>query len=272
LKAKSIESMWDDDLVALSKGLDELEAMEAAEAEEAEDATANRRKKTGGAGAKKKAAPKAATRKRSVVDDSIDEALMSRPLQVGAGLDADEVQKQSWGHGAPPTRKSTASPERARGELADVQEAAASKGKGKGRKLRREGSRPPEDSGAVSKSEEPPEPAEEECGGSLLSRLLKNKSAPGASLAVPASGFSALSGSDDFFSYLTAGQDTSKPYDSLDFGAPPCGETLSAPDPATDEKATKQSKEKAPGKSRKQAEGSGETGGPAKRQKKDTGE
>jgi len=271
LKAKSIESMWDDDLVALAKGLDELEAMEAAEAEEAEEATTDRRKKAGGAGAKRKAAPKAATRKRSVVDDSIDEALMSRPLQVGAGLDSDEVQKQSWGHGAPPARKAAASPERPRGEPAEVQEAAPSKGKGKGKKTKREGSRPPEDSGAVSKSEEPPEPAQDEGGGSLLSRLLKNKSAPGASLAVPSTGFSALSGSDDFFSYLTAGQDTSKPYDAMDFGAPPCGETFSAPDPVTDEKATKQSKEKAPGKARKQAEGS-ETGGPAKRQKKDAGE
>jgi hypothetical protein len=273
LKAKSIESMWDDDLVALSKGLDDIEALEALEAEESEEAVAGRRKKAGtrdAAGAKRKVAPKAATRKRSVVDDSIDEALMSRPLHVGAGLGDDEVQKHSWGHGAPQTRQSAPSPERARGEPDEVQE-ATSKGKGKGRKVRREGSRPPEDSGtASSKSGEPPEPAQEEGGGSLLSRLLKNKSTPGASLAVPSSGFSALSGSDDFFSYLTAGQDTSKPYDALDFGAPPCGEALSVPDPVADEKAANQSKGRGP---RKQAEGSaGDTGGPAKRQKKDTAE
>merc|ERR1719183_747997 len=137
LKAKSIENMWDEDLVALSKGLDDLEALEAAEAEEAEEATAGRRKKAGTAGAKRKPAPKAATRKRSVVDDSIDEALMSRPLQVGAGLDEDEVQKQSWGGGAPATRQAAASPPRARGEPDDVQE-AGSKEKGKGRKVRRE--------------------------------------------------------------------------------------------------------------------------------------
>lgn len=269
LKAKAIETMWDEDLVALSKGLDDLEALEAEEAEEGEEAAAGRRKKVGAAaGAKRKAAPKAATRKRSVVDDSIDEALMSRPLQVGAGLDEDEVQKQSWGGGAPATRQAAASPPRARGEPDDVQE-AGSKGKGKGRKVRREGSRPPDDSGAASsKIDEPPEPAQEEGGGSLLSRLLKNKSAPGASLAVPSSGFSALSGSDDFFSYLNAGQDTSKPYDALDFGAPPCGETLSVPDPEADEKATKQSK----GRSRKPADGGGDSGGPAKRQKKDTAE
>lgn len=302
LKAKSIETMWDEDLKALSKGLDDVEALEAEEAEAEDEAVAGRRKKAGtrdAAGAKRKVVLKAASRKRSVVDDSIDEALMSRPLQVGAGLDDDEVQKQSWGHGAPPARQAGASPEIARGEPDDMQE-AGSKGRAKGRKVRREGSSlPEEDSGVVATSrrkDEPPEPAQEEGGGSLLSRLLKNKSAPGASLAVPSSGFSALSGSDDFFSYLSTGQDTSKPYDALDFGAPPCGEVF--PDPVAEEKGNNRSKghgrgkgrgrggieqescldnaadmsEKGPGRSRKRADGNEDTGGPAKRQKKDTAE
>jgi len=276
LKATSIETMWDRDLVALSKGLDDLEALEAEEAEAADEAVAGRRKKVGSrdaaAGAKRKAAPKAAGRKRSVVDDSIDEALMSRPLQVGAGLGDDDVQKKSWGVGAPQARRSGASPERARGEPDPVQEVGP-KGKGKGRKVRQEGSRPQEDgSSGVTKSDEPPhEPPQEEGGGSLLSRLLKNKPTPlGSSLAVPSSGFSALSGSDDFFSYLSTGQDTSKPYDSLDFGAPPCGDassSLSVPDPVADDKTTKPK-----GKSRKQADENVDMGRQPKRQKKDISE
>jgi len=297
LKAMSIESMWDRDLVALSKGLDEIELLEAEEAAVAEDETAGRRKKTGAAGAaKKKAAPKAASRKRSVVDDSIDEALMSRPIQIGAGLDDDNaIQKQSWGRGTPQTRQAPPSPGRSRGEPDDVQE-AISKGKGKGRKVRREGSRPPEDAATAIK-ESDAEPPQAEDGGSLLSRLLKNKTTSvGSSLEVPSSGFSALSGSDDFFSYLSAGKDTSKPYDAMDFGAPPCGESFSAPDPEVDEQGIKQPKgrgrgkgrvrggtpkdgsaddtadvqEKVPGRPRKQTDGNVDMGGPSKRQKKET--
>lgn len=299
LKAMSIETMWDRDLVAVAKGLDEIEALEAEEADAAEDAATGRRKKGTGA-SKKKAAPKAASRKRSVVDDSIDEALMSLPVQIGAGLDDDAVQKQSWGRGAPQSRQAPPSPAKARGEPDDVQE-ASSKEKVKGRKVRREASRPPEDSGtANAESDVPPtEPPQAEDGGSLLSRLLKNKQTSlGSSLEVPSSGFSALSGSDDFFSYLSTGNDTSKPYDAMDFGAPPCGESFSAPDPEVDEQATKQPKgrgrgkgrvrggapkdgcvddavdvsEKGLGRSRKQTDGHVDMGGPSKRQRKDTAE
>merc|ERR1719454_2668918 len=70
LKAKSIETMWDEDLKALSKGLDDLEALEAEEAEAEEEAVAGRRKKAGirdAAGSKKKVALKVASRKRSIV-------------------------------------------------------------------------------------------------------------------------------------------------------------------------------------------------------------
>jgi len=302
LKAMTIETMWDRDLAAISKGLDDIEALEAEEVEAAEEATAGRRKKAGAAGvAKKKGAPKASSRKRSVVNDSIDEALMSRPVQVGAGLDDDDaIHKQSWGRGAPLARQAPPSPGRARGDPDHAQE-ANSKGKGKGRKDRREISRPPEDSGTANgESDAPPtEPPQAEDGGSLLSRLLKNKpTSLGSSLEVPSSGFSALSGSDDFFSYLSTGNDTSKPYDAMDFGAPPCGESFSAPDPDVDEQATKQPKgrgrakgrgrggvpkdgcvedvaegsEKGPGRSRKQTSGSVDTGGPPKRQKKDMAE
>lgn len=258
LRATSIETMWDRDLVALSQGLDELEALEAEEAVKASEATDGRRKKVGAkeaaAGAKKKAAPKAASRKRAI-DDSIDEALMSRPLQDGAGLDEDSGNKTSWGVGAPLVRKAAPSPERPRGEpdLASTQDAGP---KAKGRKAPRQNSRPPENvgsSGARSDEPQPEEPQEEVGGASLLSRLLKSKAADtpsstsfGSSLAVPSSGFSALSGSDDFFSYLSAGQDTSKPYDALDFGAPPCGDggvsSLSVAEPTADEQPVKQAK------------------------------
>jgi len=272
LKATSIEAMWDRDLVALSQGLDELEALEAEEAEKAAEAVDGRRKKAGAreaaAGAKRKAAPKAASRKRSV-DDSIDEALMSRPLQDGAGLDEDGGTKQSWGVGAPQTRKAAPSPERPRGEpdLPSTQDAGP---KGKGRKARRESSRPPENVGSsVAKSEEPqPEEPQEDVGGaSLLSRLLKSKAADtpgstrslGSSLAVPSSGFSALGGSDDFFSYLSAGQDSSKPYDALDFGAPPCGDSVgssfSVAEPTVDEQPAKQPKGRGRGRGKGKGRG-----------------
>merc|ERR1719356_1541043 len=93
LKKTTIEMMWDRDLEALLKGLDDMDAQELKEEEEAAQMTDGPRKKDA---AKRGAPPKkgpsrAASRPNVDAEDAkLDKALLRRPLQEG-GADADEA-------------------------------------------------------------------------------------------------------------------------------------------------------------------------------------
>lgn len=125
---------------------------------------------------------------------------------------------------------------------------------------------------------EAPKPKEDSV--SLLSRLLSRSgsgepidSNPSASLE--AGTFTALSGSDDFFSYLRQSSDgVDKPYDAMDFGPPPgLGDAAVIANPNTDDPpdGDDNTLEQEAGRGRKR--GGGKGGGEAvgrgsKRQKK----
>merc|ERR1740122_689526 len=116
LKKTTIEMMWDRDLEALSKGLDEIDALEAEELEAGNIAAAGRRKQdasrqaTRGATRRPAGPPRVRGGGKRATDD--DEAMLSRPLQAGPegeGNSAPEIVKTTWGTGAPKTRANTQS-------------------------------------------------------------------------------------------------------------------------------------------------------------------
>jgi len=225
LKKTTIETMWDRDLQALSKALDEIDAAEAEEAEAAAAAADGRRTKdaTRQAGAKRRAAPKARVANKHADDDYAREekALLKRPLQAVAS--EGEVQKTTWGSSAPPTRK-VAEPDMPR-SMDDATPSSSSTVPARpiSRGPKRQRAAQGEDAKEAGSEQAPaPAPAKEESGASLLSRLL-SRSGPDMPMEQPLqsfSSFSALGGTDDLFSYLR-GSDQSKQYNALDFGDPP---------------------------------------------------
>lgn len=108
----TIETMWDRDLEALLKCLDEMDQVEAEEAEAAANITSERRKKkpTGGSAALVQQMTRKRAAKRPVDDDdfSMDKALKRKPLQEGVSLES--VEKTTWGGGEPPQRRPLAAP------------------------------------------------------------------------------------------------------------------------------------------------------------------
>jgi len=222
LEATTIESMWDRDLDAVSKCLDEIDAAEADEDAQAAAAAEGRRKKDG---ARKAAAPAprrpAPMRKRTMDDDMAaeDKKLAKSSLVAGADLGAD-VQKTTWGTGAAKERS------RAEGPIPEAGPVGAL--------VQQKRKRAPGSSREAADEPPPPEPVKED-GGSLLSRLLNKTATPAASSSSTGSSLwgasqsrtldsglsshSSLSGSSDFFSYLKGGS-SSLPA-PLEFGAPP---------------------------------------------------
>jgi len=238
--------MWDRDLEALSKGLDEIDAIEAEELEAGNIAAAGRRKhdasRQAARGATRRPAGPPRVRgggKRAMDDDA---AMLSRPLQAGPEVEGNsvpEIVKTTWGTGAPKTRTNTHSdPEEEAAPAQKVPRRVAGGGArgGSGGPPRGRPAQPAAEGGlaaAADKAPSPPKLPQEESGHGLLSRLLSkklpddpNSSAPPTrskvDLSAPTS-FSSLGGSDDFFSYLrTGGTEEGKPYNALDFGPPPC--------------------------------------------------
>jgi DNA topoisomerase-2 len=293
LRKTTIETMWDRDLEALLKSLDEIDALEEEEAAAAADAADGRRKKEGarrGAGAaKRRAAPKPRAGGKRVDDDDDaleDRKLLKRSLQEGGGDDG-EVSKTTWGKGAPAERRNPTAAESGPADPASKAprralsglDGAALRGGGGGRGRR-----------AEKEEDSPPPPPPEEVGGAgLLSRLLgKPSTDAGSSVSRPTplgrgldtasfSSFSALGGGDDIFSYLRRGSSSEaadKPFSALDSIAPPglgtsAGDsTATGASPGEDEDDDEEAsgpKKKGKGKGKKAKE-SGDAQ-PAKKQK-----
>lgn len=251
LQATTIETMWDRDLEAFLKALEEMEALEAEDDAFAEDAVKNRRKKAGSklppAGAKRKAAPKARSGGKRLADDDED---FSRPLQEGSSENlGEDVAKTTWGSGAPTTRKNPDAP-------AYVAPPAAKAPR------RTAGSR-----SAAAEAAPEPAPAPEEIGGAgLLSRLLSKPtstpsttdtsySASFSSLGSKkssldnsyTSSFSALGGADDVFAYLRGAPSSGADQDDDPFGLPPA---LADASSATETKAEEEKKDEGAGKAK----------------------
>lgn len=219
LQKTSIEQMWDRDLQELVSALDEVEAFEAKEAEASLNAMDARRQKDSKRQANRKPIQRSATMRKRVDDDedrALDKALLKRPLQ--AGVDTEDVQKTTWGTGMSLTRKNTDSFVSQNSEVGRDPGLPA---------LKARRPRGPGDAPAA-----PPPPPKDEGAGALLSRLLSRSStaAPStershSSLDIGSlSSFSSLGGGEDMFAYLRIGSgDSTKPYNSLDFGAPPGG-------------------------------------------------
>jgi len=252
LKKTTIEMMWDRDLEALSKGLDEIDALEAEEVEAGNVAAAGRRKQEAsrqaahGATRRPAGPPRARGNGKRATDD--DKAMLSRPLQMGTdgqGHSAPEIVKTTWGSGAPKTRTNTQSdPEE---EAAPAQKAlrrAASGGPrvGGGSAPRVRPAQPAAERGVAAAADmlaSPVKPLQEESGHGLLERLLAKKlpddpASPPTRSKVdlsPPTNFTSLGGSDDFFSYLRGNaMERSKPYNALDVGPPPSLSTTHASD------------------------------------------
>jgi len=204
LQRTTIEEMWDRDLEALWKGLDEMDALEAEEAEAAASAAEGRKRKAGRQGGRAARPPvqkqPPGPPKRRNTDDDDDRAYLSRSLCTGSSV--GECQKTTWGTNAPMQRTADDL-----GLLsACSRDTQAARGRGRGDK-----------SGALSRSaskplsvvqEKPPaveKQAEEATGARLLSRLL---SRPGPALSETEPGgntlasHSELGSHEDLFSYL----------------------------------------------------------------------
>jgi len=228
LRKTTIESIWDNDLEALKKVLDEIDRIEEEEEQAAHDFAAGRKKKDSSraaTAAAKKGGGRPPASKASGVEDK---ALLKRPLAAGAlAGDSVEIQKTGWGAGTALVRKHAEPQAAARGEEVPVLPPAA-----KSRKKAAPGA----GGSAASSAAEPEPPAKEEGGASLLSRLLAKSNSPqkpGGALSGALGSDSALSSfssfgasTDDVFGYLHTGRPTedssdSKPFNSLDFGLPP---------------------------------------------------
>jgi len=253
LQKTTIEMMWDRDLEALLKGLDEIDALEEEEAEQTASFIDGRRKKDASRAASKPVAKKAAPKAATDESGKADKALLKRPLQEGGSVDLVDVAKTTWGAGAPPARKNPEAPAPPRGsEPVDLTAPAP--------KARRTAAA----RGALQELPQTPAPAPappEDAAG-LLSRLL-NRTATSIDTpkpAVPAldltrsslsSNFSTLGGSEDLFSYLGSSSSSSnKPFNALDFGAPP---GIAATDSVVIEDDAAESKPKAKAKGRAKA-------------------
>merc|ERR1740121_2284293 len=104
LRKTTIEMMWDRDLEALLKGLDDIDQLEAEEAEAMANATDERRRKKGGRGGL--AAPPPPTHRpaprRGTPDDEggvADRALLRKPLREGVSISTEGMAKTTWGTG-----------------------------------------------------------------------------------------------------------------------------------------------------------------------------
>ena len=156
---------------------------------------------------------------------------LSKPLTTIdlSKIKRTEVKKTTWGTGVDGSSGSGdtlgsllagstgATP--AASSNGDVGNAASSKGKGRGK------TRPRAASGTVMQEPEPPAPQDNSAAG-LLSRLLSKRGDDAPLSTAPTMGTQLeLSSSDDFFSYLRTGptSDSDKPFNALDFGAPPSG-------------------------------------------------
>lgn len=199
LNKTTVETMWDRDLEALMKGLDEMDSIEAEEAAAANEAQNGRRQKVSqrkAAQAAKSLRPTAPRSKTKVWDEfaAMDKKMLKMPLQEGAVADA--VQKFSWGTGAPLVRKTTEPPAPPRGEEPLAPPLAKA----------------PRRSSTTPNLEPPPpmERPESKDAAQLLSRLMSRSSGEASqtpSLSAQASSSpSKLGGREDVFSYLKAGQ------------------------------------------------------------------
>eukprot|EP00933_Yihiella_yeosuensis_P069786 TRINITY_DN7678_c0_g1_i1.p1 TRINITY_DN7678_c0_g1~~TRINITY_DN7678_c0_g1_i1.p1 ORF type:complete len:756 (+),score=191.45 TRINITY_DN7678_c0_g1_i1:128-2269(+) len=215
LQKTTVETMWDRDLEALLKALDEMDALEEEEALAAQSAAEGRKRKRGQGAARfgmggKPPPPTVSTAPQKRRADVVDTAFMSKPLLNGSlGSDLGEVQKTVWGVGgatssAGMTLKSSSTPTSASINLlgSDSQRAPAAK------RLRPLGSSTMTTAPAAPRASPtparaaaaPPAPADES-GAGLLARLLNKGSESSSGLtSVPEQ--KALGGSEDLFSYL----------------------------------------------------------------------
>merc|ERR1719277_114593 len=103
----TIETMWDRDLEALLKCLDEIDQVEAEEAEAAGNAAGDRRKRKATRATAAAAPPKRKPGpKRQGADGeggATDKALLRKPLQEGVSMET--VAKTTWGSSEPMQRK-----------------------------------------------------------------------------------------------------------------------------------------------------------------------
>jgi DNA topoisomerase-2 len=199
MQKTTIEQFWDNDLVAFSAKLDELDAQDEADAAAARDATETRRKKVG---ARTRApAPAAPARKRTMNKE--DDKMFSQPLIADAASRLGEARKAISGEGERgPTRFSAADipveDQQAVNRAPDIVQRPAKVPKTQTR-------RPTAPSKSLANDEEPsikapaPEPDESAAGGaSLLSRILSARQ-PLAAQPVQSSSHGSLSTGSDFF-------------------------------------------------------------------------
>jgi DNA topoisomerase-2 len=187
MQKKTIETFWDEDLVALSAALDEMDAQEEAEAAAAQEYADGRRKKMGGRAPK---VPIVAAKKRPKEDKAF-----SQPLVTDAGNNL-AIQKAISGQGeGGPTRYSAADipleDQQAVNRDPDVMQRPA-----KVPRQRRATQAKGDDDVVEVKA---PEPApEESSGASLLQRMLSQRK-----MAIPeprtSSSHGSLSTGADFF-------------------------------------------------------------------------
>jgi len=233
LKKTTIETMWDRDLEALLKGLDEIEALEAQEAEEAAAFAGERRKRRKATAPppapKRKPGPKSGGGDQS---PNTDKALLKRPLQEGAST--EEVEKTTWGSGAPLVRSAPVPLAPARGEEPPPQPPAKAPRQARTRsRANLEG----DDEAGKAEAAAAPEPPKQEDGAQLLSRLLSRSGTSDLSISSPtpsalgSSSFSnhtAFGGTADVFSYMKLEAPSSLPEPPGASGGLPLGTLTSS--------------------------------------------
>jgi DNA topoisomerase-2 len=189
MQKKTIETFWDEDLVALSAALDEMDAQEEAEAAAAQEYAEGRRKKVGGRAPK---APVVAAKKRPKEDK-----VFSQPLVADAANNIGPTQKAISGQGeGGPTRYSAADipveDQQAVNRDPDVLQRPAKVPR------QRRATQPKGDDDAVEVKAPEPEP-EESSGASLLQRMLSQRKMAIPEPRTSSSHLSLSTGSDFFF-------------------------------------------------------------------------